>query len=349
MTVRSGFPEGPHARLSTPEDEKKQGVEDCADEHLLSLEIPAMLRTGVESSGNDCNTELTTGTAISPAYAAQCMQDTKRTIQFMRGVHQAISDLLQRLPDRPIHILYAGCGPYAPLVLPLLPLFSAEQVNVTLLDVHRASLDSVSRLIQELSLGDYVADVICADAACYQNDPDRPIHLLVVETMLSALEQEPQVAITYNLMPQLAPGGILIPERIGIEAVLLDPEQAFCEPDSGTVHDAPEYNPIPLGQVFELSMGSATSNPARFTNQSEPLTSYQLPGSTIQMPDTMPSGLVPMLTTEIDIYQTLHLRNSDSGLTRPRVFPPGPPIEPGSQLAFTYEVCERPGLRVHRV
>ena len=84
------------------------------------------------------------GKAVSLTTAAQCAEDPERGRVFIQGIYQAIQDRLKAHPGQIVNILYAGTGPFAWLLIPLLPLFSASQIQVTLLDIHQASLDKVA-------------------------------------------------------------------------------------------------------------------------------------------------------------------------------------------------------------
>src|SRR5262249_38287209 len=79
---------------------------------------------------------LPAGPAISPLDAGRCLLDPRRTAIFLRGLHAAVQEAKRRFPGEVIHVLYAGCGPFAPLCLPLLPLLAGQAVRFTLIDVH---------------------------------------------------------------------------------------------------------------------------------------------------------------------------------------------------------------------
>ena len=125
-------------------------------------------------------------------------------------------DALKIFPSEKINLLYAGCGPGAPLILPLLSHFNSEQLFITLLDINESSIHSIKTLIKSLELDLYFRDIILIDATQYIHPKDIPLHIVLSETMDKGLTKEPQVRITQNLAPQLIEGGIFIPEEIEI-------------------------------------------------------------------------------------------------------------------------------------
>lgn len=174
--------------------------------------------TGIDfTKWNDADIHLPSGKAISAEGAAHCLLEFKRTAVFLRGIKQAIDSKINYSNDR-IRVLYAGCGPYATLITPLLYYYSADRINVTLLDVNSVSLNSAEKLIKELRLGDYIEQFVLADAATYK--VDKSYDIVISETMQAGLKNEPQVAITQNLIPQCKPDTIFIPEQITIDAYL---------------------------------------------------------------------------------------------------------------------------------
>ena len=92
------------------------------------------------------------GVAINPQAAAHCVVDYQRSVVFIRGVYAAINAVKTRFPDTVIDILYAGCGPFATLLLPVLGKFTPGTLNITLLDIHQRSLDSVEQLLAYFGL-----------------------------------------------------------------------------------------------------------------------------------------------------------------------------------------------------
>ncbi|MCX2583523.1 methyltransferase domain-containing protein [Pedobacter sp. MR22-3] len=210
--------------------------------HLLFAGV-----TGV-NAGNitDQDIHLPSGKAVSTIKAAHCLMEIDRTRKFLRGIHQAINHILDKRPNQTINILYAGCGPYATLLTPLTTIFTAQQVRFTMLDVNAASLDAARLLYKELGILDYVTDFVCTDATHYQLSANGSIDMIISETMLNALRKEPQLAIMNNLVPQLNPDAIFIPEHITVEAVLTRWEEEY------KYFITPDYQPkrIKAGLVY---------------------------------------------------------------------------------------------------
>ena len=72
---------------------------------------------------------LPSGKAIAPKWAASCLLDFARTATFLRGTEAALHAALARFPQRPIEMLYAGCGPFAPFALMLVTRFTPTQAT----------------------------------------------------------------------------------------------------------------------------------------------------------------------------------------------------------------------------
>jgi len=280
-------------------------------------------------NGAKKNIQLPSGKAISPEDAARCIQDFMRTAKFLQGIEAAIRTAQQRFPQQTLNILYAGCGPFAPLALAISTRFNAAEIRFTLLDVHQESLDNAQRLFYTLGLTDRIASLILADAATYQWPATSPLHLVVSETMQRALDKEPQVAITQNLAPQLCEGGILIPENIRVEAVLCIAAKEFPETGGDPFR-------IPLGVLMNLNKDTATS---------ELLTT----AAVVQAPENMAELPHCMLFTTIKVFDDFVLNAYESGLTYPMTLYPLGKIKAGEILEFQYELGIKPGFLYRRV
>jgi hypothetical protein len=162
---------------------------------------------------------LPSGKAISPSCAAYCLLEFRRTAVFLRGIYKAILQKLTETRHRPIRILYAGTGPYATLIVPLLTTNLVGEIKVDLLDINEISLRAVSKIIDSLGLNGFIDQLYLRDAATFKVEKEYDI--VISETMQAALKKEPQVAIMQNLIPQMADKVIFIPESITVSAALV--------------------------------------------------------------------------------------------------------------------------------
>ncbi|MCU8106413.1 phytanoyl-CoA dioxygenase family protein [Shewanella sp. SM101] len=260
------------------------------------------------------------GKAVSLTTAAQCAEDPERGRVFIQGIYQAIQDRLKAHSGQTVNILYAGTGPFAWLLLPLLPLFSASQIQVTLLDIHQASLDKVTKLIEHFDLADRVVESACADATLWQPNTVVKFDVILSETMKHLLQQEPQVQIFTHLQAYLADDGVLIPQNIELDAWL----------ECRTVQDFVETHY--LGPLFALNLQTArllASGDRSFL------------AGTLLLPDFSPSAVTLKFTTSIQVYGNSTLSENQSQLTLPR-YRREHWLKPLSCLAFRYEQGTHP-------
>ncbi len=279
---------------------------------------------------------LANGVAINPQAAAHCVLDYQRSVTYLRGVYAAIGKLQQRFCDAPLEILYAGCGPYATLLLPLLVKFSAGELNIHLLDVHQRSLDSVERLLAQLDFSDHSVHRIQADACDYQHP--RELHLVIAETMQKSLEQEPQFAVTANLAPQLLPGGVFIPQKIDITFGLADLQYARKMAQQAGRHDMKNLQRrYPVATVLSLSPETAAH---QLQNASyRPVTeTWELGSTTLVIPHMEGiTQLDPALFTHIVVFEGYCLDDYESEITLPMKCHDLAPLTGGEHVKVSYQ------------
>ena len=282
-------------------------------------------------------TLLDQGLAISPKVAADCMHDAIRTAQYLRATHAAVLAAQQRFPNQTLEILYAGCGPFAPLAIPLATQFKPEEIRFTLLDVHQRSLDSARRAFESLGLSAFVRAYHQCDATTYKHPAANALHIVVTETMQSALLNEPQVSIALNLAPQLCEGGILIPESVAIDACLWDLEY---KPAGGMTR-------IQLGRVIELTLETCRDLAKKLgcdlsEDQRIPVRSVETP------PDATDTFYLTLLTT-IRVFGSFVLSEYESLLTYPIVMHDLGKIRGGMKIEFYYQLGRKPGFKCRLV
>ncbi len=273
-------------------------------------------------------TKTTYGIALDPINAISCLDDIKRTTKYMQGINSAISLLKGRQTKRDIHIVYAGCGPLAPLVLPLIMFIETEGIQFTLIDIHQESIDVLSEIISQLKLSTENIELLSADATTVKVNGKLPVDLIVIEAMTAALKKEDQVSISCNLVDQLDEDGILIPQEIKINAVLTDPKKEFLQ---GAIKDKGR---VKLGKIFALNKSSIQLRNKRKTDY--------FPVESIQLPMTFDADYQIMLTTEIKVYNDIEIAEYESGLTNPMLYPIGNDFKENRILQFSYKMTGMP-------
>lgn len=237
-------------------------------------------------------TETASGVAISPVQAAKCFEETVRTQLFAQGVAQAISEHTAA-NNTPARVLYAGTGPYATLLIPLLAVSDNLPVEVTLIDIHQENIDAVHKLINHFNLGHYNIRTHHADATLWQpQSPQERFDIVISETMTALLKREPQVYIFKHLVQFLAPEGVLIPQQVSLKAWLTQGENEAANTEL-------------LGEFFCLEKSTSLA-----LSQDD----FSCFSSGLTIPDKDCSGYTVKLTTDIRVYGDLVLTEGDCSL-----------------------------------
>ncbi|MES0490298.1 MAG: hypothetical protein ABUK01_09920 [Leptospirales bacterium] len=239
-------------------------LDACNEMHQLFIDVSGVGSGELDQREEQEDIMLKSGKAISSWAAGRCVTEYSRTSKYLRGLHDAIADSIERKGGGPVEVLYAGCGPYATLVLPLMDRFSPEEVKFTLLEINETALESAKRLIDLFSNNNYVSDYVPSDATTYRHSEGKQFNIIVTETMLRAFEVEPQVEITLNLAGQLCHGGIFIPQRVVIDACLADNSREITlYPANSEIPEADLKEPgnnrrrIALGRLLDFTAESA--------------------------------------------------------------------------------------------
>ncbi len=307
----------------------KQILSEHDDYHAIKTGIEEIYGIFSESTGiyagnltTEKLSETANGKVVSPVHAAHCVKDLMRTTKFLRGVHAAIQSQLQKKPK--VHVLYAGCGPYATLTTPLTSVFTSDQVQFTLLDIEQVSIDAVSQLYSSYNLQPYVARYLLADATDPDLTFDDSFDVIISETMQVGLKNECQVPITRNLVKFLTKDGVFVPEKVTLKAALvgdmnpLEPKNAARE-ILGTAYDLDFKNVPKVGASTIIKMVESDLNYLE-------------------------------LQTEIKLFDDIVLYAFESGLTIPLTldrYPKGQ--KRPKELKFTYKEGVAPDLLLENI
>ncbi|MEO8671883.1 MAG: hypothetical protein ABI411_11250 [Tahibacter sp.] len=294
------------------------------------LRLHAIALAAGDADGRQ-STRLAEGLALAPRDAARCVLDHRRTRSFLQALDAAIQSAQRIFAERPLRVLYAGCGPLAPFALLASCLHPPGDVQFSLVDVHPESLTAATALFDAIGHRDSLAQSLCADATTLQLDsPDFP-HIAIAETLQQALSREPQVALTVNLAPQLRPGGIWLPHRIVVDLVLA--ELALEHASAGLTRRR-----IRLATLIDLHGDRAVQADAD---------AAELP-RIVTIP-VHADGMHVLLCTRIEAGPGLLLDDYDSGLTHPLVLHALGTPPAGTRLSCRYRRGTNPGFEIVRL
>lgn len=286
------------------------------------------------------------GIAVSTALTRRCLLDKKQTLVFLQGIFEAIHKLKKEFKG-PLHILYAGCGPMGTLMIPLLPLFSPDDLQLYLLDLQPEAIRGVRQVIREAELHDYIEEYITADATTYRRTDGRKFHMIVSEIMDAGLHAEPQFAVMRNLHTLLLPGGKFLPEGISLTVSLTRYEK---EPrvDHHTLarenymhKEWCEAKRTSVGHLFTLSKDTFNTAPAVFTDNEEEFIWL----STVTIPALAHKDRTDMvLFTTVRVFGDHCLATGDSAITSPVFLFAVTEAHEGKPLRFYYVINRFPRI-----
>ncbi|MDO6424420.1 class I SAM-dependent methyltransferase [Saccharophagus degradans] len=163
------------------------------------------------------------GLVMSPKDCMTTVRDTFRMFSFIRGMHEAVTEKLHCVEHK-LQIAYPACGPFAPLLLPLLchykksGIVQPEKLSVTFVDIQPGAVQSLQALVTNMGLENYVAAIVCDDATRYipENKPD----LVLLEAMQHGFSREAHFSIARHYAGLLNTDGVMIPKNISVGAML---------------------------------------------------------------------------------------------------------------------------------
>ena len=296
------------------------------------------------------------GLAINPSAAAYCIKDYQRSVAFIRGIHEAICFQLNSSSNETIELLYAGCGPFATLLLTLIGKYQTENVNlerlkINLLDIHQPSLDSVNVLLNYFEINTNNIILIRANACTYQHSST--LDLIIAETMQKSLEQEPQFAVTANLAPQLSQTGIFIPESILVSLCLANWNNEVEMHDNNIKIDHTQLvnagKRHPLGTLLDLKPHlAATLQQSAILNKASQTLELKPVSITLPDIDTLESFDV-LLLTRIRVFNHHQLFDYESDITLPSKCHTISPKTANAQYLASYQLGNYPKFSIRYI
>ncbi len=248
-----------------------------------------------------------TGKAIGPRWAELCIDDLMRTKRFSKGTYHAILDTLAKKKGEPVVLLYVGTGPFATLVMHLTTKFKPEELQFIFVEVNPISLNYLKNCIANLGVEAYVKKFISIDATTLQLENAGEVDILLLECLQYALVREQQVALTYNLIPQLREDVILVPNEIKLSTCLLNSKLKMQH--SLNQSDVPYYQNI--NTIFVLNKDEIQRRNRLL--DSEKLLEFE--PVTTQLTEDMNDYSRVCINTEINIYGDQKLGIDECSLT----------------------------------
>ncbi|MFD2562087.1 phytanoyl-CoA dioxygenase [Aquimarina rubra] len=262
------------------------------------------------------------GMALSLNHAAQCLLDYKRTSKFLRGIVKAIKDIQKVKPNETVNIFYAGCGPYAPFITLVAPLFDELEVQFSILEINKESLDFAKKLITELGLSNYIKDYYRADAVTFSIPDPNTFHILYSETLDALLFRESYVPILANMLPQLSSNIQVIPNNVLLKVDIISNN---AKNEQGDIITQTIFNTREAIDTIETKL------PQEF-----------LP-TDISLQSNKSNDRI-IIDTEVHIYEHLKLTRGESSLTIPYEITLETPLL-HKKISFIYQLKPQVGLK----
>lgn len=240
------------------------------------------------------------GKALGLNHAAQCLLDYNRTVLFVKGIVQAIRKKQQQFPNTTIQLFYAGCGPYATLLTLVAPLFTSAEVQFTLLEINKNSVDAAKKLITAMELTNHVSDFYLADAVTFKIPQPEKFHVLISETLDAVLYRECYVPILFNLLPQLNKDVVVIPENVLIDVFALSNSK-----------DESSLLELNLGTIVNVKAAST-----KYMNNKERIKQLEEFKISFKTLDKEHQKTL-LIDTKVHIHESIWLKRSQSSLTLP--------------------------------
>ncbi|MEA3483054.1 MAG: hypothetical protein U9R65_13985 [Pseudomonadota bacterium] len=331
-------------QLSTAERQRQLKESFAAAVELVLKETKVEHRTLVQAFqtmyGNACQSlslakltqeELTrqyistSGLVMSPLNCKHTIKDVYRIKGFACGTNKAIQQMLANKPQ--VKVLYPACGPFAPLLLPLLAHYkqsdriSAEQLQVTLVDIHPGAIKALNQLIADLDIADYIEALVEEDAT--QFSPTQTFDLLILEAMQHGFSREGFLSIAKHLVQYLHIQGEMIPNQVSVRAMMVIGETEFNQQwekaeYAHSNHCQPEAidDRIDLGEILNVNKAMLLRSEILELDGGIKM----LQGNTIELPKDVPDMAKRILAiySHIDTYGDAMVGQYDSGITHPK-------------------------------
>ena len=264
------------------------------------------------------------GLVMSVLNCTTTIKDVHRNTRFYKGIFELINDLQQR--DSQINIVYPACGPFAPLLLPILlymdqqKIISPQKVRISLVDIQPGAIKSLKVLVNELQLNDCIDGIYEADAALFKGN--KAFDIFIAEAFQHGFSKEAHLSICRNFASQLSHHGVMLPCKIMVNAALVNCQREYVEQWLQPQSDAanPILNQDTLNERIELGNILTLDRHSLLTLDIIALGEQQVVRcNTVSIPQTATdvSELTLVLYAEVMTYNGHWLQQYQSGITHP--------------------------------
>lgn len=265
------------------------------------------------------------GLVMSPDNCITTQLDDIRVRAFVRGIHAAVQQKRANHQGA-IHVVYPACGPFAPLLMPLLGYYcdqgimSADELQITLIDMQPGATQSLEALVEEMGVTKYIKKICCMDATQYHPQQDT-VDIVILEAMQHGFSREGQLSIARHFSSLLSPQGHFIPEKIVISAHLTNLQKEFVQQWQGaTVLAESEMNQtikqqrIYLGDILTVTAQSLRAMKEIVLDENTTL----LECETVQIPNLLSDDEQTLIVcTRIQTWGDEWIGEYDSGISHP--------------------------------
>lgn len=281
-----------------------------------------------------------TGLIISPDHCTTTIKDTLRLRAFIRGIDQALRERSCTV-NKKIRIVYPACGPFAPLLVPLLcfynehKVYSADELGVTFIDIQEGATRALGAVLEEAGVLSYVENICCCNAIDF--DSENHFDVLVLEAMQHGFSREGHLSIAKHFSRFIKNDGVMIPQSIEVDAALAIGQREFVEQwkwEGERVASPPERDiPLkfqglsaqqlksqqfkkertPLGRILTLNLDFLKHMEPQALNDSTQLIQCE----TVTLPDIPSDGneYILILLSRLNTYGENWLDEYESGIT----------------------------------
>lgn len=102
------------------------------------------------------------------------------TERFIQGVYLGLQSAIAMVSGAPVHIIYAGTGPFATLAIPMTTIFTSRQIRFTFIEINPHNIKPLQNIIQGFEAENFVTEILQQDATRFQTRPARPFQMIIV-------------------------------------------------------------------------------------------------------------------------------------------------------------------------